>query len=101
MLSEKDTEASHKATVMAENGVRYTVPQSIDIANMRETVTVRFRVADIYRDRSIAVYYDGKKVMSRRKKVMAPGEMEQVVLKKSSFAAFPELKEIKIRTEVE
>ena len=101
VLSEKDTEASHKATVMAENGVRYTVPQSIDIANMRETVTVRFRVADIYRDRSIAVYYDGKKVMSRRKKVMAPGEMEQVVLKKSSFAAFPELKEIKIRTEVE
>ena len=101
VLSEKDTEASHKATVMAENGVRYTVPQSIDIANMRETVTVRFRVADIYRDRSIAVYYDGKKVMSRRKKVMAPGEMEQVVLKKSSVAAFPELKEIKIRTEVE
>lgn len=101
VLSEKDMEVSHKATVKAENGVRYTVPQSLDIANMRETVTVRFRVADIYRDRSIAVYYDGKKVMSRKKKVMAPGEMEQVVLKKSSFAKFPELKEIKIRTEVE
>lgn len=101
VLSGEHTESSHKATVKAENGVRYTVPQSIDIANMRETVTVRFRVADIYRDRSIAVYYDGKKVMSRKKKVMAPGEMEQVVLKKSSFAAFPELKEIRICTEVE
>lgn len=101
VLSGENTESSHKVTVKAENGVRYTVPQSIDIANMRETVTVRFRVADIYRDRSIAVYYDGKKVMNRKKKVMAPGEMEQVVLKKSSFAAFPELKEIKICTEVE
>ena len=101
VLSEKNVKLSHKAIVKAENGVRYTVPQSIDIANMRETVTVRFRVADIYRDRSIAVYYDGKKVMSRKKKVMAPGEMEQVVLKKSSFAAFPALKEIKICTEVE
>ena len=101
MLAGEHTESSHKASVKAENGVRYTVPQSIDIANMRETVTVRFRVADIYRDRSIAVYYDGKKVMSRKKKVMAPGEMEQVVLKKSSFAEFPELKEIKICTEVE
>lgn len=101
VLAGEYTKSSHKATVKAENGVRYTVPQSIDIANMRETVTVRFRVADIYRDRSIAVYYDGKKVMSRKKKVMAPGEMEQVVLKKSSFAAFPELKEIKICTEVE
>lgn len=101
VLAGEHTESSHKASVKAENGVRYTVPQSIDIANMRETVTVRFRVADIYRDRSIAVYYDGKKVMSRKKKVMAPGEMEQVVLKKSSFAEFPELKEIKICTEVE
>ena len=101
VLSEENVKLSHKAIVKAENGVRYTVPQSIDIANMRETVTVRFRIADIYRDRSIAVYYDGKKVMSRKKKVMAPGEMEQVVLKKSSFAAFPALKEIKICTEVE
>lgn len=101
VLSGEHTESSHKVAVKAENGVRYTVPQSIDTANMRETVTVRFRVADIYRDRSIAVYYDGKKVMNRKKKVMAPGEMEQVILKKSSFAAFPELKEIKICTEVE
>lgn len=97
--AETASESAHKATLKAENGVRYTVPQSIDIANMRDTVTVRFRVADIYQNRAVAVYYDGKKVMSRKKRVLAPGEMEQVVLKKDSFADFPNLSEIVICTE--
>ena len=69
--------------------------------HMRDAVTVRFRVADVYKDRFIAVYYDGVQVMKRKKKVLAPGEMEQVVLKKDSFADYPDLKEIVIRTEVE
>ena len=89
----------HKVVLKASNGVRYTVPQSIDIANMRDMVVVRFRVADIYRDRMVSVYYDGKRVSSQKKKVMAPGEMEQVILKKSSFAEFPDLTEITICTE--
>ena len=85
----------------AENGVRYTVPQTLDINNMQEKVTVRFRVADVYKDRYISVYYDGVQVSKRKKKVLAPGEMEQVVLKKDSFAGCPELKNIVICTEVE
>ena len=97
--AETAPQSAHKVTLKAENGVRYTVPQSIDIANMRDTVTVRFRVADIYQNRAVAVYYDGKKVMSRKKRVLAPGEMEQVVLKKDSFADFPNLSEIVICTE--
>ena len=66
---------------------------------MRDSVTVRFRVADIYHDRSIAVYYGDKKVMSRKKRVLAPGEMEQVQLKKDSFKDYPDITEITIRTE--
>lgn len=85
----------------AENGVRYTVPQSLDLSHMRNEVTVRFRVADVYRDRLIAVYYDGVPVSRKKKKVLAPGEMEQVVLKKDSFAGYPQLKNIVIRTEEE
>ncbi len=92
-------EKTHKVTLKAENGVRYTVPQTIDVENMNDSVVVRFRVADIYNNRSIAVYYDGQKISSRKKKVMAPGEMEQVILKKDSFKDYPELKEIVIRTE--
>ena len=100
-LQKQKTSVSHKVTINAENGVRYTVPQSLDIDNMKDAVTVRFRVADIYRDRAIVVCYDGTEVMRRKKKIMAPGEMEQVILKKSSFSDFPALKEITVRTEAE
>ncbi len=92
-------EKSHKITLKAENGVRYTVPQTIDAETMRDSVTVRFRVADIYHNRSIAVYYGDKKVMSRKKRVLAPGEMESVLLKKDSFKDYPDMTEITIRTE--
>lgn len=96
-----EKKAGRKVAITAENGVRYTVPQTLDIINMQDSVTVRFRVADVYRDRYITVYYDGVPVIRRKKKVLAPGEMEQIVLKKESFLDYPELKNIVIRTEVE
>lgn len=85
----------------AVNGVRYTVPQSLDIQNMNDQVVVRFRVADVYKDRFISVYYGDERVSKRKKKVLAPGEMEQVILKKDSFKNYPDLTKIVICTEVE
>ena len=92
---------THVVELKAENGVRYTVPQTLDINNMQEKVTVRFRVADVYKDRYISVYYDGVQISKKKKKVLAPGEMEQVILMKDSFGAYPDLKNIVICTEVE
>jgi NADPH-dependent 2,4-dienoyl-CoA reductase/sulfur reductase-like enzyme len=89
----------HEIPVVATDGVRYTVPQTIDISKMADLVTVRFRVADVYKNRSICVYYDDKCVMRLKKKVLAPGEMEQVLLQKKSFASCPDLKTITIKTE--
>lgn len=91
----------HNVTLTAKDGVRYTVPQTLDVENMRDSVTVRFRVADVYKNRYISVYYDGERVTHRKKNVLAPGEMEQVILKKDSFANYPDLKNITICTEVE
>lgn len=90
---------THIIKLSGKNGVRYTVPQEIDVANMNDEVVVRFRVGDVYRDRSIAVYYDGEKVLGRKKRIMSPGEMEEVVLKKSSFADNSDIKEIVVCVE--
>ncbi|MBQ6835303.1 MAG: pyridine nucleotide-disulfide oxidoreductase, partial [Lachnospiraceae bacterium] len=76
-------------------------PQSIVPSTMAEKLTVRFRVADVYKNRSICVYYDGKLISKKKNRVLAPGEMEQVVLLKSSLEEYPDLKEITIRTEEE
>lgn len=99
--AEQKKSAGHSVTLVAENGVRYTVPQTLDVENMEDQITVRFRVADVYKDRFISVYYDDERVAHRKKKVLAPGEMEQVILKRDSFAGCPDLKKIVICTEVE
>lgn len=99
--SGKSGEEGRKVPLLAENGVRYTVPQVLNVTAMQDAVTVRFRVADVYKDRYISVYYDDKLISKKKKKVLAPGEMEQVVLKKSSFADYPDISRIKICTEVE
>lgn len=94
-------EETKKVRLEALNGVRYTVPQSLDIRNMNDQVVVRFRVADVYKDRFISVYYGDERVSKRKKKVLAPGEMEQVILKKDSFKNYLDLEKIVICTEVE
>jgi hypothetical protein len=45
--------------IVATDGVRYTVPQSLDVSHMADLVTVRFRVGDVYKGRYVSVYYDG------------------------------------------
>jgi len=81
--------------ISVEGGVRYTVPGQIDVENMNEKVVVRFRVADVYKNKNICVYYDDERVQNLKKRVMAPGEMEQVILKKDSFEG-KDVKNIKI-----
>lgn len=99
--AESGMAGGHRVVMKAENGVRYTVPQSLDVDYMADQVTVRFRVADVYKGRFISVYYDDKRVVHRKKQVLAPGEMEQVVIKKESLKDYPNIKEIVICTEVE
>lgn len=97
----EEKKESHEVALFAENGVRYTVPQTLDVANMKDMVVVRFRVSDVFKNRSIAVYYDDQLISKRKKKVLAPGEMEQVILRKDSFSKYPDIKKITICTEGE
>lgn len=80
--------------IRAVDGIRYTVPASIDRKRMEAAQVVRFRVGNVYRDAAIEISFDGKVVSSRKKKVLAPGEMEQVILKKADLERYENLKEI-------
>lgn len=92
-------DTGHAAAIIAGDGVRYTVPHSLDIYDMPEKITVRFRVTDVFKEHCIAVYYNETRAAVHKKRVMAPGEMEQVVLKKESLLEYPELRQIKIGIE--
>ena len=71
--------------INASGGVRYTVPSIVRPAHMPETLTVRFRVDNIYKNRFVGVYFGDTRVQHRKKTVLAPGEMEQIVLKKADL----------------
>ena len=82
-----------------EGGVRYTVPSFVRPAEMEENLTVRFRVGDVFKNKVIAVYFDEQLIMKKKRQVMAPGEMEQVILRKKKLEEYPETKKIIIRIE--
>ena len=71
--------------IKASGGVRYTVPSIIRPAHMPETLTVRFRVDNIYKNCFVSVYFGDTRVQHRKKTVLAPGEMEQIVLKRADL----------------
>lgn len=82
-----------------EGGVCYTVPSFVGPSEMEENLTVRFRVGDVFKNKVIAVYFDEQLIMKKKRQVMAPGEMEQVILKKKKLEEYPETKKITIRIE--
>lgn len=78
-------DSSEQAFVLLKpsEGVRYTVPSSIHPERMRDEQIVRFRVGGVYKNCYIGVYLNGERILHRKRPVMAPGEMEEVKLKKS------------------
>ena len=66
---------------------------------MEENVIVRFRVDNVYKNSMIGVYYNDELVTKRKRPVMAPGEMEQIILSKEKLLGYPDLKRITIRVE--
>ena len=73
--------AGRTLPVRCENGVRYTVPTTIRPDCAGDTVTLRFRVGSVYKNKKIAVYRGTDCIYSRKRPVLAPGEMETVRLK--------------------
>lgn len=93
--------AGKEIPIQATGGVRYTVPKTIHIANMDDEITVRFRVGGVYKNCCISAYLNDERIIHRKRPIMAPGEMEEVKLKKSELEATADLNEITIKIEEE
>ena len=78
--------AGTRLSVRAEGGVRYTVPQVIDVSRMPERLEVRLRVDGVYEHRVLVAHLGGRCVARRRRDILVPGEMEQIVLRREDLA---------------
>ncbi|MBR3312175.1 MAG: FAD-dependent oxidoreductase [Solobacterium sp.] len=100
--SEGQEERSEKVIkLIATDGVRYTVPSTIDLANMDEMQPVLFRVGAVYKDSYVSVYYNDERMIHMKKKIMAPGEMERINLRRDRLALENDLETITIKIEAE
>lgn len=82
-------------------GVRYTVPETIHTVRMEEKLPLRFRVDRVYRDCYVSVYFDDERIFHRRRRIAAPGEMEEMILEKEMLLRYPDLRQITVRIEEE
>ena len=75
--------------VQATNGVRYTVPTTVHPARLDGSLTLRLRVGNVYRGKALAVYAGGECIWRRKRPVLAPGEMETIVIKGAALDKLP------------
>jgi len=80
------------------NGVRYIVPQRVDIKN-EEGVKLYFRVGQVYKGAKVVVECDGNIISSKKKVMLAPGEMENVAITPEMLKNMNENSEITVRIE--
>lgn len=78
----RKSDTSRLVSVTAGSGVRYTVPSVIDTADPSWDVHIRFRVRDVYKGCRISVKSGDSELITKKKRIMVPSEMEDVVLKK-------------------
>lgn len=86
-------------TTKGVNGVRYIVPQKVNIKNNSD-VKLYFRVGQVYKNAKTVVKYNGQEIISKKRPRLAPGEMESVVIKNDMLKSFAEGGVIEISVEV-
>ena len=92
-------EKSKEIPIKAIEGVRYTVPKMIHINRMADEQVVRFRVGAVYKNCYISAYLNDERIIHRKRQIMAPGEMEEIKLKKEQLEGFDGLENITVKIE--
>ena len=95
------SEAAKELKVVCEGGVRYSVPVRICPAHLADDalVTLRFRVANVFKNKKIVVYAGEDVIFSKKRPVLAPGEMETVILKAKVLKQYADLDHITVTLE--
>lgn len=99
VLGKQASKAGESIAIATGNGVRYTVPVSVRKERLEDLLTIRFRVGNVYKNPEICVYLGDKCIQRRKKQICAPGEMEQVILKKADIEAMQSGEKITVAIE--
>lgn len=85
VLSPKEKDHRKDILVKTDKGIRYCVPAIINPNTVDDTVVLRFRVGNIYKDMYESVYVNDRRILHKKRQILAPGEMETLIMKKSDL----------------
>ena len=71
---------AEKVTFSTFGGVRYVVPQKLNRAGENKELSLKMRVGAVKKNVRLEVIADGEVVVSKPRKVVTPGEMENLAL---------------------
>lgn len=94
-----EKEVSGILDILPGDGVRYTVPSVLHLAQMGETLKIRFRVRKEYKNSCVTVHAGDRQLFRRRKQIFVPGEMEEAVIRREDLNAALPADTITIRIE--
>ena len=80
-----ENEVSGILDILPGDGVRYTVPSVLHLAQMGETLKIRFRVRKEYKNSCVTVHAGDRQLFRRRKQIFVPGEMEEAVIRREDL----------------
>lgn len=76
--------------VKAANGVRYTVPSRINLANATALNHIRFRVTGVFKNVAIVVKSGETELLRKKLQILVPSEMVDLIIKKEKLDGLTE-----------
>ena len=98
-IKESGSSPVSRVPVEYSGGIRYTIPCSVDPQHVGRWLKFRFRVGEVMTNRNVVLYLDDRAVITKKRRVMAPGEMEELVLTKKALDEHAGFRSLAIRVE--
>lgn len=95
----KSRETQKKIRVCPGEGIRYVVPETINMGRAADFLEIRLRVRKEQEKCFIRVYSAGERIFEQRKEMVSPGKMEEVTIAKEMLSSCGGMRTLEIRLE--
>ncbi len=82
--------------VELDKHIRYVVPQIIDVNSIESELNLKYRTNNVYKNCKVEVRVNEQVVKSKNVKIMTPGEMETISLKREELSKFEKISKIEL-----
>lgn len=97
----KERELSAAVKIRTEGNVRYVIPNFLQAERLDDEIILRFRVGNVVRDCYTSLYINGERILHKKRRIVAPGEMEELKLTRKKVEELGRIRDILVTLEQE